>query len=459
MKSYLTFWDFLLAPIYLAIVYWIAGYFAKRWTNKYTKKYFYWGLHAKLFGAFAFTMVYAFYYGGGDTFVYVEDAKKIFHVFLDNPITGVKVFFLEAKELTNDTFQYTSRFWMFSKTSNWAVAKIASIIGLFTFANYLPTSFFFALFSFLGIWKVYQFFVSTYPQLYKELALLSLFIPSTLFWSSSVLKETITSGAIGFFLYYSTQLFFKQKDILKSMIICLCMYILIKDIKGITITAFLPCLMIWLFQKYQQSLGTAGKVGTTLILFLSLPVILLAISSGITNQIEESEAFQETQSKVIGFHTDHGRAYMKGHGGGLASSYQLSGMGDASINGMLRSIPEAVNVTLFRPYLWEVRKPVQFVGALESFAFLIMTLYLLLKAGPIKFFKQIFSNPEVALCISYSILFGFIVGFTSFNFGVLQRFKTPLLPFYTIGLYLIYKGIPTTKKKSPSPRKRKTLLH
>jgi hypothetical protein len=54
------------------------------------------------------------------------------------------------------------------------------------------------------------------------------------------------------------------------------------------------------------------------------------------------------------------------------SGYTLSSM-EATPLGMLKVAPEAINVTLFRPYLWESRKPVVLITAVESFLTLLFT--------------------------------------------------------------------------------------
>lgn len=76
------------------------------------------------------------------------------------------------------------------------------------------------------------------------------------------------------------------------------------------------------------------------------------------------------------------------------------------------------------------------LSALESLAFVWITLYVLYKArGKI---ISTLKNPEVAFCLIFSIVFAFSVGISTYNFGTLSRYKIPLIPFYLIGLGLIY---------------------
>ena len=39
--------------------------------------------------------------------------------------------------------------------------------------------------------------------------------------------------------------------------------------------------------------------------------------------------------------------------------------------------------------------------------------------------------------LSFSLLYGFVAGFTSYNFGALDRYKIPALPMYMITLVLV----------------------
>jgi hypothetical protein len=56
----------------------------------------------------------------------------------------------------------------------------------------------------------------------------------------------------------------------------------------------------------------------------------------------------------------------------------------------------------------------------------------------------------------FSIIFAFSVGFTSYNFGTLVRYKIPLMPFYYIALFILSdKDKTTVFVKKPTPVKKK----
>lgn len=120
------------------------------------------------------------------------------------------------------------------------------------------------------------------------------------------------------------------------------------------------------------------------------------------------------------------------------STYDL-GEFDPSIGGMLSKFPQAVVVTLFRPFPWEARKVIIALSALEALVFLYFTLKAIFTKG--RQFKTIFKDPNITFFLIFSLIFAFAVGISSYNFGALSRYKIPCLPFYAAFLMIVlYKN-------------------
>ncbi|MBB3696341.1 hypothetical protein KMW28_10875 [Flammeovirga yaeyamensis] len=430
-------YNLFITPIYLCLIYFvIAPYFAKRWTNKYTRKYFWWGLTAKMFGAISFCLIYQFYYGYGDTIAYFKQSIQIINSFYDSFSTGINVFFYKKNSLlTGRELYYLNNIIYKRDDSTWIITKISAIISIFTFKSFYSTSLFFSLWSYLGLFKLLTYFTNKYKKNYKVILSCTLFIPSCIFWSSGILKESILTGSISFITYYTLELINKNKREYYKIFILFILVIVVFKIKSATIITLIPCLIIFIIQKRLGKTSKIQKVFVLLIFILFTPLFLIIYQNQIINNLETSEEFITAKEKINGFQGDHG-SRIKGHGGGEASTYHLKTSGDISIIGLLKAVPEAVIVTLFRPFPWEAKKIVQLFGALESFVYLFMFILLLLKKGIVNIIKKTYNNPEIFLCISYTIIFGFIAGYISFNFGVLQRFKTPIMPFFTLFLIL-----------------------
>ncbi|MBB6460744.1 hypothetical protein [Flammeovirga kamogawensis] len=445
-------YNLFITPIYLLLIYFvIAPYFAEKWTNKYTRKYFWRGLQVKLFGAIVFCGIYQFYYGGGDTTVYFKQGSVIVDAFLKSPKIGFEVFTYNNQYFSGESIQYLSKISYKSGSSTWTVTKITGLINLLTFKSFYSTALFFSLWSFLGSWKLVQLFTSQYKRHYKYVCCAILFIPSCIFWSSGIIKEAITTGGIGFFTYYFAKIIFHKEFTPKNISILFICFYLIKLVKGATIFMLFPCLGFWAFLFYYSRLNTLLRYSSTTIIVLSIPLILFFLVPKMDEYVENNEEFIAAQSTISGFQSDHGGKWREargGHGGGKASTYHLSSAGDLSLLGMMKSFPEAIHFTLFRPFPWETTKVVQLMGAGESFAFLLITLYIFLKVGIWKTLKQTVKDPNLGFLLSYALLFGFIAGYISFNYGVLGRFKTPMMPFYTLFLVIHYQySIKKTSRK------------
>jgi hypothetical protein len=111
---------------------------------------------------------------------------------------------------------------------------------------------------------------------------------------------------------------------------------------------------------------------------------------------------------------------------------------DPTITGMLQRAPEGVNVTLFRPYLWEARKPIVMISAIESLIYLIFTIVAIVRNNPIRLVQRVMADETLQFCLIFTLVFAFAVGISTSNFGSLVRYKIPCLPFYTAFLIILY---------------------
>jgi len=103
---------------------------------------------------------------------------------------------------------------------------------------------------------------------------------------------------------------------------------------------------------------------------------------------------------------------------------------------MLRLAPAAVNVSLFRPYLWEIKNLLMMISSLEAFVLLILTVYVIIKATTVLF------------CLLFALSYAFAVGVSTYNFGSLVRYKIPMMPFYSIAIFYIMSYLKRERKLS-----------
>lgn len=424
--------DFIVTPIVIILIYVVAYVVRPYVTTEITRRYFLPALTVRIFGALLLGILYQFYYGGGDTFNYhTLGSRVIWEALWKNPSEGFNLLFSSGEDPLL-AFEYSSRILFYGDPSSYFIVRIATFFDLFTFSTYSATAVLFAIVSFIGMWLFFKAFVSSFPQLHKWIALAILFVPSVIFWGSGILKDSIVLACIGIMTYCVKELFIDRNIKLTTILWMVLCVIVTYKVKIYVLLCFLPAALLWIYASVFfkiRSLVLRGLLTPFLIVVLAFSGYYAVLKTGEDDSrysIEKLAQTAQTTAYDIGFYT----------GKNAGSGYSLGEL-DGSFTGMIKLAPAAINVSLFRPYVWEVRNPLMVLSALESLMLMIFTVYILYKKRML-FFKA-FSNPHILFCMTFSLTFAFAVGVSTFNFGTLARYKIPLLPFYALALILIYK--------------------
>ncbi|MCK5277343.1 MAG: hypothetical protein KAK04_02380, partial [Cyclobacteriaceae bacterium] len=427
----------------LILIYAIAGFIRPFVTDKQNRRYFLPGLTVKIIGAISVGLIYQFYYGGGDTFTYFNlGSKYIWEAFKDSPILAFKLIFA-GKEYATDTFQYASKIYTYGDLSSYFVVRVAGVFDLLTFHTYSATAILFASFSFTGLWALYHVFYRMFPSQHLEFALAVLFVPSVFFWGSGILKDTITISALGWATYGAYNLFFVKRHITISLIILLLSLYTIYTIKIYILLCFLPAVILWIFSTRLSNVKNV--IAKIFIAPIVLSIAALIGYYAILKVGEENPRYDVENLAETARITAEWIHYVSIREQG--SAYTLGDF-DYSLTGMISKFPQAVWVSLYRPYLWEAHNIVMLLSALESFALILFTIYVFYKAGIQKTLKLISSKPILTFCFMFSIVFAFAVGVSTYNFGTLVRYKIPLYPFFISGLFILLDYSKRERKRS-----------
>lgn len=425
--------DVFLLPLYLIIIL-IFAYLYRNFVYSHSplKKYFIPGMLVKIMGGLGVGFVYVFYYNGGDTTYYFRDSAVFNNSINDSFSTFFKLLFLPAKTVTPATYEYTYGLSYFRDPSTWMADRIYGVLSVLSFHSYPVMAMLISVLSFTGAWALLRTFVQLYPNLTRPLAFSVLFVPSVFFWGSGVLKDSITFGCLGWITYSSYTIFLRRKSIVMNGLVILFAGYIALQVKAYIIISFVPSLMMWVILTYRNQIKNKFirvTIGPGVFLIALTFGYLMVVKLGnefskfsLGSVLDTAESFQQWHSHLA--ESEH------------ASGYNL-GITDNSWQSIVKTFPAAVNVTLFRPYLWEASNPVMLMAALESIFILGFTLYIFIRNGIRQTLGAIFTNADVFFCFSFSILFAFAVGFTSYNFGALVRYKIPCIPFFLTGLVIL----------------------
>lgn len=442
----MEFKDLFITPLFLAIFYAIAFAIRRKASNVFTKKYFIPALTLKFFGAISLGIIYQFYYGGGDTFNYFDQAKPIHQAFFDSPIIGLKMLAYNGTGIPDSsTLRYGSQIEWFQAPEEYFIVRLCALFGLFCGHTYSTIALMFAFVSFSGMWALYGTFTRLYPALYKEFAVSVFYIPSVFFWGSGVTKDAICLGALGWLFYAFYNLLVARRTVLKAAIAMITAGIIIKSIKIYIIISFIPPVMLWVTTQY------SSRIKSSLLRAIALP-LMIVLGVGIGLVLSQSVA---AGNKNYDFSKIEGRAKVASqYHNSISHSSEEKGRGTGNSGYSMddftgpqdipRLAPKAIVIGLFRPFLWEARNPVMFLSALEIFWITFLTIRIFFRVGFMATLREISSTPLVLFGFVFSLIFAVATALTSGNFGNLVRYRIPMWPFYVTALFVLES---TTRSK------------
>lgn len=433
----LTFLDIALSTFYLVLILFIAKSISssqsKKFNSSYTKHMFNFVL-AKLIGAILFSLLHIYIYKGGDTLVYFNCSKFYLEQIFQDPLSIGKLFSLDYQSLKALSYNknFIGRYYLQSNDVR-LMAKIGSFFCFLGFKQFMATNIIVSTFSCLGIWKIYSVMSRIAPRVHHLLAIGILYYPTTLIWSSGLLKDTLCIAAIGYIFWASTQIVIR-KNYTKSILLIIASIYTCLILKPYILYTFTPVILLWI----QDSL--TKKIKNKYIKLTIKPFILGSFVLGaylFISTVSESAgkySLENVQSVAQGFHDWH--TYLADTRG--QSGYSLGNVNFTTLGILIKS-PEAFFVTYYRPFVFiDTRNFATIFESIQSLVLLILTIVILIRVGLFKTLKLIASNHHIRAFFIFSVIFGVTVGLTSYNFGALSRYKIPALPFYTTSLILIY---------------------
>ena len=436
--------DLLLIPFFLAIIFFISYAIKNRNQIKITEyNYFVKGLFFKIFGASAFALTYLFYYNGGDTTNYFIGAQCLSNLFwLDfdsfyDIIINNNLDFNNYSKLLENNLRPPWYMWRDSKT--FTVCRYVSVFCLLGFNSFFVTSFLTAIFSYIGIWKLYRLFNMLYPGNSKVFAYLILFLPTLIFWGGGIMKDSFVLGSTCWISYNFYKVFISRDKKLLNLIFLVLNLSIIISLKAYVVISLIPGMLLWINSAYLKVIN--NKIVKALTLpFLVVGLLLgggllyenlsssMGVYGGVETAIEQAQVIQDDLSRTNQY----------------GNNYYSIGKIEGSLTSLLKVAPLAVFTALFRPLFWEIGSPAMVFSALENSVLLIFTIVILIRTNPYRLIKILLDEPFILYCFIFSLLMAFGVGIAGTNFGALVRYKTPLMPFFFSMIYIIFRK---SKKK------------
>lgn len=428
-------WEWLLGIIYLIVLYLYFGR-VKRMNVKQRPEYrhFLWGLYAKVAGGAAFSLVYFYYYGGGDTIMYFYSAVSMGHLAQADPLAFLQVLFGPNDLAHLNLFsgmEHRPYGYMFYDAHSFMVIRMITPLVLLSMGSYVVTTLLLSSICYIGIWRCYRTFVGYFPSLTDQFAIAFLYMPSLIFWGSGIMKDTLTLSAACWWVHCFDHVIFKRRDRLYNSVGLAVAGAVLILLKPYIFMVLMPMTLLWAL--YFPVSGIRNRMLRTVILPLVLVVLgfsayrILDLLGGSLGKF----GLEEAMTTTVVLQEDMKRSEQYG------TNYFDIGPMENSLKGMLVKFPVAANAALFRPYLWESGNVVMALSALENAWLMGLACLVAWRARGWFVLRCMTGNPLVMMCMLFALMFGYIIGLTTPNFGALVRFKIPLIPFLVSGLYII----------------------
>ncbi|MFN8324035.1 MAG: hypothetical protein U0T74_15330 [Chitinophagales bacterium] len=367
------------------------------------------------------TVVYTYYYTDrthNDIYRYFNDSVVISSVLFKNPSAWIKIM-LDAGLEHPETFQYLIPTQNFSHSSLDMITNNSLIIRLNVLLNYAShyniwiNTLFFDFFSFAGMVALYKTLQPYFKPLPNALSIPIFLIPSVVFWSSGLLKESMYFMCFGFWLHsflWLTQGRKKARDIIVLFVTSwLILSIKIQFFAILFISAYFFLLI--------SSVGLKRWAGIALLLFFTL----IAWYGHFMTFICEVISYKRTEFILLA---------NAQNAGSLIPLNQLA----TDCLELFYEIPSGFINAVFRPFIWEYKNLFQLIFCFENLFFLLAIMFVL-----IRFFKypQGVKKHLFVFFFLFSILNYLVIGLTVPIEGAIVHYRVVATPSLFISALLV----------------------
>ncbi len=385
------------------------------------RRYFWAGAILKLLAGTVVGLLYLYHYPyRGDTWVLFDESALLSKLAFRNPLAYLRTLLLnDVAYAQHEVFLTLSE-----QPRAFFMAKLLSLVNLFTFGNYWITGFYCSLFSFWGLWLLANRLVVQQQARVAVAAMACLFVPSVVFWSSGVLKETIAVGCLGLVLAGLLALTHRPAQKLSFPILVgmgLSLWLLWK-LKFYYAGLLLPVCMAWVFSVFFYQRYPTTRLRT-------LRWIQLLAVAALLNLMPLAYQWLTGQSLLESLVLNHDATVQASRPGTFVVFSQLQ----PTLASFLRHFPLALWSGCFAPLPWQASGGLAWATSLENSLLLlafVVSVGLAFRKRP--GFATTGDTISRALfrqsMWQYCLLLAVLLAFASPNFGALARYKAGFLP-------------------------------
>ncbi|MFO0697484.1 MAG: hypothetical protein U0230_28155 [Polyangiales bacterium] len=375
---------------------------------------------ARIFFSFAQTAIYAWYYGSGDMYMYMDVGGRFASITARDPVTYLPQLLGACIGIT------PSRGLAFEGTGT--TANMQAIVAVFRLFHdsIWAVGFWFGLLSFAAQAFAYHGAIRLVGERYERYVRLAfLYTPSVAFWSASITKETVAIAGLSLVLYGVSS--WSHSGVPAGLVSTFLGALILVISKPFILIPLGISIAVFAMRKQRADLPR--KVNP---LFRSLrPFALAALAVG--SVIVPGMLFPQLRPEKVVETANYRRTVAYGQGASDLSPARS----EADDEFGLAYIPVGLTAALFRPFFFEARNLTQLLNVLETTAILYLVLRVVFRTGLRGIYRKILRHPELTFCIAFTLMTALAVGMSNPNLGTISRYRAPMMPFYVLALLIL----------------------
>lgn len=359
----------------------------------------------KVVAGIGFASIYYFYYGEGDTFIYLNESGNFGRYVINNP-----EFIWFTPEHSADVSGCTLA--VTDEPRVWFFARFTAPLTIFTHYNFWLNTIWFSLIVFLISLSALKRFANRYPTLTMSLVIVIFFWPSFLFWTSGYQREGIATSL----LFWLLSVVFgrsKTNPVLEGFLVVISLYFL-WELKYYYCALFVAVSVGYAIANFVQRKFKLEGAWSLITVFTGTMIFGAFIGSLVHPNLNISEIHHSIAE-------NHANMILLDEHALLITFDRLS---DHWLY-LLLYAPKALLSSLLRPFIWEADSLVQLVVSIENI--FVMLLLVFGATGWLKFGRSGITLPFIALVI-FAVSLLVVLTFSSPNVGSLARYKVSCLP-------------------------------
>lgn len=400
---------------------------------------------AKIAAGTALWAVYTYLYTDrttADIFKYFDDSFHMYKALPGHPVDYLKMLF----GYQNDTPEFLKTYYL--QMNNWerhyesnlyndahTIIRFNAAVRLISFGEFHVHTVIAAFLSFLGSVGIYRVFVHRLPGLERPLLLVLFLLPSVLFWSSGVIKESLLFFGLGLLLHQLHRITGARQR-WYDLVLALFALALLFLLKFYVLMSLVPALVFFLWSTGRTGWSAWWRAIVVFGAFALIGTNIQVILPG---------------TDILGILTMKQRDFV-----GLAQqmnsgSFVMPVLLLPEVELFAAQSPYALFITFLGPLVYAGPGAMGLISAAENLAIVLVVMICLIYRRP---WAKV-DLPLLLALIGFVLVLALVIGWTTPVMGAVVRYRTPLLPFLLIAALCIADA---DRILAPWPRLRRSIL-